>query len=233
MHNHHLVAFGIILGATVIGCAKETSQIAVDTTASTSVRAAEPTPPQRDSATGRLALRTEAQQHFDAAREALRFKDPKTMASALRAAATVVHQQTDSAANEVKAHLNEVAHELDTLANRAESGAKLTADRLDRLFARANQAEAERHQRRSVDALILRDTLRAAEDMLMAVDHLERAARDARIPLDQPALAVAHSARALGADLLDRHAPGQRSIQAVQDSLGREIRQFGMRVRRR
>jgi hypothetical protein len=155
------------------------------------------------------------------------------MASALRAAATVVHQQTDSAANEVKAHLNEVAHELDTLANRAESGAKLTADRLDRLFARANQAEAERHQRRSVDALILRDTLRAAEDMLMAVDHLERAARDARIPLDQPALAVAHSARALGADLLDRHAPGQRSIQAVQDSLGREIRQFGMRVRRR
>ena len=233
MHNHRVVVLGIVIGVTALGCSKEVPQVAVDTTAGTKPSAALPTPSQRDSATGRLAMRTEAQQHFDEAREALRHKDPKAMATALRAAAVVVRQQTDSAADDAKARLGAVAHELDTLARRAEDGAQLAANRLNLLFASANQAEAERHQRRSVDALILRDTLRAAEDMLMAVDHLERAARDARIPLDKPALAVANSARALGADLLDRHASGQRSIRAVQDSLGREIHQFGTRIRRR
>lgn len=160
------------------------------------------TTPPRDSLGGTLAERIEPQQHFDQARAAFASSDRASTAAALRQAAAHFRQVTDTASPQVRAQLNDVERSLSALAGKMEGTASVSLREIDRVFASAHLAEAERHQVLSVNAWTEKDSLRTAEELVMAVDHLERAAKDARLAFDAKAKRELASARKTGAALL-------------------------------
>ncbi len=198
---HAIPGFVVLWGCTGEPMNKGTTASLGDSTAS-----GIPTIAMVDSVPGELALRKEPVQFFQRAHTAIAQKDARKAAAALRDAARYFRQVRDSAAVKVKARLTNVEGELDSLARVAEGKEGIALRALDGAFARANLAEAERHAARLDAAWVRKDTMSAAAEIIMTVDHIERANTDAAAPADKYESLQLAAARRLGTDLL-KHVP--------------------------
>ena len=189
------------------------ARIPIDTTAASAPR------DLVDSATGVLARRVEPQQYFDDTRAALAAKESEKARTSLLAAARFLHHQADSRTGEVREHLRSVARDIDTLAATVARQREVSMRRLDHAFARANLAESDRHLGRVATAWTGKDTARAADELLMAADHLERAAKDGRVADSKARSAATAAARSLATDLLQRQPDAPDRLPRTQDAL--------------
>lgn len=184
-----------------------------------------------DSAAGSIIHRREPQRLLDTARALFREGAFANAAGELRAAAAYFRSVRDSTPAVMREHVHGTELALDSLARRVARGGELSLRQFDATLSRANRTESERHLVRSTEAWVLRDTIRAAEELLMAVDHLERAAKDGARALDRADRATLAEAQQLGTDLL-RHAPlaTRASMERVHADLGRAIERLGERT---
>jgi hypothetical protein len=134
-----------------------------------------------------MAARREAQPQLDSARTSYARREFDRAATQLRAAAAFARAEADSAIGDGRAALLQAGHDLDSLAARVARNAAGNVSAFDRTFARVHEAESRHHLARARDAWTRRDRERAGEELLMAVDHLERASKDAALPLDATA----------------------------------------------
>ena len=192
-----------------------------DTRASPPVRA--PTPTAEPS---QLAVRQEAQESFDSARTALVRKDYGESARHLTAAAAFMRSHAALAEIGAVAALQGASKELEMLAERLTRGDSLTTRMLDRVVANANRAEGQHHLRRAVVAIADRDYGHAGEELLMAVDHLERAALDLRRPNDAEADPALSDARAFADHLVRGGVPSRAEARHVIGQLEAELRRL-------
>lgn len=173
---------------------------------------------------GALAVRREAQEHFDKAREHFLRKDMTTAATEIRAASTFLREQADSVSGDVKDHLLGSARELDKLATDVERNMIRTERSLDYAFARSQRAEAERHHANAVAAWARKDLARASDELTMAADHFERAAKDAGAVLGAGAKTVLTDTREVAGQLT-------RGVGFVPEQVGKVIEAFGKEIR--
>lgn len=208
--QHTRYATVLLLGSVLLtACKGEKSREADragERTAVDTVSQVEPTMAKVDSAPGVLARRREAEEHFEKARMSFVSKDMAKSAGDIRAAAAYFKRLRDSTSGSIQRRIVETQRELEEVAVKLENRKDVSIRQLDHAFARANQAEAERHLSRSADAWTRKDTTAAAEELIIAVDHLERASKDAGVSLDKSESATLADARRVGSDLL-RHVP--------------------------
>ena len=163
---------------------------------------------------GALASRREAQDLFDAARGALARKDLESAATALSDAATFIQAEARTAGGDAEQALGRSAEEIDLIAVRVAHGEIHAPDTLDHAFANAHAAEALHHLLRAHAAILKRDNVRAGEELVMSVDHLERAAKDARLHADSLIQAAIADTRSLAGEMI-------RGMEAVPDEAAR------------
>jgi hypothetical protein len=182
---------------------------------------------------GALAMRREAQEHLDKARERFVQKDMTTAATELRAASTFLRERADSATGEVRDHMLRSAGELDKLANEVESNAIKSAKSLDYAFARAQHAEAELHHSHAVAAWARKDMARASDELTMATDHFERAAKDAGEVLGAGAKKALTDTREVAGQLTKGVGFVPEQVGKAIEELGKEIRILGTKIEKR
>ena len=163
---------------------------------------------------GALASRREAQESFDAAREALVRKDFEGAATALSDAATFYQVEARTAPLDAKQALDRAGDALDSLAARVAHGEVRSPAALDRVVANAHAAEAWLHLIRGHAAVLKRDNVRAGEELVMSVDHLERAAKDAGAHADSLVRSAIADTRSLAAEMV-------KGMEAVPDETAR------------
>lgn len=214
-------------------CTKDTARNGTAASIADTTAPGIPTMAMVDSAPGELAHRREPEPFFERARAALAQKETRKAAVALREASRYFRAVRDSATVQVKEHLTTVENELDSLARVAEAKEGLARRALDGAFARANLAEAERHAARLDAAWARKDTITAAEEIIMTVDHVERANKDAAAPADKFEALQLADARRVGTDLL-RHIPltSAASMARVQQDLRSVIAKSAQHVRK-
>jgi hypothetical protein len=150
---------------------------------------------------GALASRHEAQDCFDSARTAFVKQDYEGCITRLAEAAAFFRQQSRAAEPDARPPLDAAAEEIETfLANVANRRQRTPRD-LDRVYAQAHAAESGMHLSHARTALAAADSVRAGEELLMSIDHLERAARDARRPRDSAVRRAVADTRPLAAKL--------------------------------
>ena len=130
-----------------------------------------------------MSARREAQMYFDNARAAFVAKRGAVASKALRDAAAFTREQAISATTPAKEALISSADELEKLASRVTAGAVKSVKTLDYAFARTQLAEAQLHCTRALSAWRATDAAATGAEMMMLVDHFERAASDAGQPL--------------------------------------------------
>lgn len=239
MRTIRTLATAVLWSAVASACTSETPQVASETTAATPPPESAAAPPVRDSgaAGGTLAMRSEAQDHLDRALNARLRRDGKAMAIELRAAAQFFVAAADSASSQIRTDAGTTARELNGLAREAESGELASEVQLERLFARANRTEAARHHARAEAAWTAHDTARTGEELLMAVDHLERAVKDAKLTRDTTTDATIDRGRRTGTTLLRGATAGGAGVTAPDiastlAAVGTEIGRVAVRLRR-
>jgi hypothetical protein len=175
---------------------------------------------------GPLATRHEAQASFDRARGALVAQDYRASARYLEEA--VAFMRSHAAQSEVGAlaALQGSAKELEVLAQRLARGDVQTTRAFDRVVANANRAEAQHHLTRAGAALADRAYRPAGEELIMAVDHLERAAHDLRQPNAPEAGRALGEARALAERLMGSDVPARADVKRVTGQLEAELRRL-------
>ncbi len=233
--RRHLILAAVALA--VVGCRKNTDRVPEHDSSGLAVADTVGLPtgmtPPRDSLAGTLAERTEPQHFFDQARAAFATEDRVGAASALRQGAAYFHAIPDTASAAVRVTLDDVERSLSALADRLDGASAVTVRELERAFVSANLAEAERHHALSTIVWARRDTLRTGEELVMAVDHLERAAKDARIALGAKATRELAAARKTGTALLARRPLGDAaSVPRTQEGIGDAIRDVRARSTR-
>lgn len=176
---------------------------------------------------GALASRREAQESFDAVREALVRKDFEGAATALSDAATFYQAEARTAPVEAKPALDRASEVLDSLAARVAHGEAPAPVALDRVFANAHGAEVWLHLMRAHAAVLKRDNVRAGEELVMSVDHLERAAKDASLQADSLVLAAIADARSLAGEMLKGMEAVPDETARVTDELERAVDRIG------
>lgn len=223
----------LLLVAVVVGCRREREARTEDTAAAAPAAVATPKAETTTTASaGTLARRNEAQDHFDRSREAFLRKDAKATAAELRSAAAFMREQANDAAGQTREHVTASAREFDRLAQDAERSAPSSAKRLDYAFARANRAEAERHNASAVSAWAKKDTARTGEELTMAVDHLERAARDAGQTLDASAKSAVGQARTVASEMMRGFVTVPADVERTTSALRAQIARLGARIER-
>lgn len=185
--------------------------------AAVSAAVAEPTP---------LAMRQEAQASFDSARAALLREDYGESARHLGEAAAFMRSHAALAEIGAIAALQGSAKELEMLVERLERREPLTTRMLDRVVANANRAEGQHHLTRAAAAIEHYDYGDAGEELLMAVDHLERSALDLRRPNDAEADPALSDARELGRSMLQGGVPTRDDARHVIRQLEGELRRL-------
>lgn len=183
-------------------------------------------------AEGGLATRREAQEFLDRAREALAVGSPSSASTALYEAAGFFREQTELAKAGAQAGLERAAADLALLALRLEGGDTVLSAELDLTFARAQIAEAMNHCLLAKDAMHQREPGRAGDEITMAIDHYERAARDGRLAPSAWERASVAGARAAAASLL-RGSRVPRTTPRAIDALGGAIMRMTARLERR
>jgi hypothetical protein len=211
---YHLTC--IVLGGIVLAaCTKESSR--PDQTASSAGAGTDTMALSTrtvDSAAGALANRREAQQLFESARAALVQKQTRNAAAELRRASAYFVRLADSTSGAIRTRVGQTHRGLDSLASKLEARTEVSVRELDRAFARANYVESERHLARSHEAWTRSDTSEAAGELLIAVDHLERAAKDAGSSLGRAGTRTVADARRLSNDLLRQVPPANGATMA-------------------
>ena len=198
---------GWILSAVIMACG--TGDVARDDAA-----ARPAIPLDTVESRGALATRREAQPAFDAARAAIAKKHFGDAGTALADAAEFFQTEARIAETDARPALERVGRELAALATSAARGEVRAPGVLDRAFARAHAAEASLHLTRAHAAIIRRDNVRAGEELLMTVDHVERAAKDARLQTDSLVQAALANARSLAIEMT-------KGMEAVPDEAAR------------
>jgi len=212
-----------LLGAALVACGR-TEAPHPDTSGAAHV------PLQRVESPGALALRREAQESFDGARAALVRKDFEGAATALSDAATFYEVEARTAPLDAKPALDRAGEALDSVAARVAHGEIRTPDALDRVFVNAHGAESWLHLTRAHAALLKRDNVRAGEELVMSVDHLERAARDASLKGDSLVQATIADLRSLSGEMVEGMEAVPDEMARVTDELERAIGRIGTTV---
>jgi hypothetical protein len=178
-----------------------------------------------DESPGALASRHEAQSFFDAARAALIRKDFDGCLTSLTEAVAFFRAAALGAEPDARVALVAAAEELETLVANVARGRTRTARDFDRVFAQAHAAEAAHHSARARVALLKDDNVRAGEELLMSLDHLERAAKDARLRADSTVRAAIADTRTLASEMV-------KGTIAVPDEVARVTAEIGRAIRR-
>ena len=174
---------------------------------------------------GALASRHEAQSSFDAARRALVRRDFDGCVASLSEAAAFFRATASAAEPDAREALTAAAEELETLVANIAKGQARTPKDFDRVFARAHAAESAHHLARARVALLKDDHVRTGEELVMSVDHLERAAKDARLRADRDVQTAIAYAKTLAGEMV------QGTI-AVPDETTRVAQQIARAIRR-
>ncbi len=150
-----------------------------------------------------LASRLECQEALDAARTALVRKDVDRCVTSLAQAAAFLRTEAIAAPPEARTALVAAADEFEMLlANVAKNRARTSRD-FDRVAARAHTAETGLHLSRAREALLKDDDVRAGQEYFMASDHLERAAKDARLRADPVVQVAIADTRSLATEMMN------------------------------
>jgi hypothetical protein len=187
----------------------------------------------REAGTGAMATRREAQDNFDRARAAFIGRRFAEASRELNRAALFLREQADSAAAVPRARLLKSARELEALADNVHDGLIDSPLYLDYAFARAQLADAENHHQRALMAWVRRDNACVGDELLMAVDHVERAAQDGRVPIGPDTRVVLDSARWVATRLCSGIDWRPEVVGRVSDQLGAQIHGLSLVLRRR
>lgn len=224
MRHQVLVPAALLLGVVGGACGRP-EESKTSTTAATSAASAS-TARETTLSSGAIGTRSEAQDHFDRSRAAFLNKDMKTSAAELHDASLFMHARADSASGFARALAARSASELDSLARDVATSSKMSVARLDHAFAHANRAEAERHYALATRAWSQHQPARTGEELTMAIDHFERAAKDAGISLDSAATDAMERARSVA----DGQLQGGTAPNGVDEALKNvelQLRRFG------
>lgn len=173
-----------------------------------------------------LATRQEAQESFDSARAALVREEYAESARHLAEAAAFMRSHAARAKIGAIAALQGSAKELEMLADRLTRGEPVTTRMLDRVVANANRAEGQHHLTRAAAAIENREYRDAGDELLMAVDHLERSALDLRRPNEPEADPAISDARALAGRMVRGGVPSRDDARQVIRQLEAELRRL-------
>ena len=174
---------------------------------------------------GVLADRHEAQSCLDSARSAFVRRDYEGCITRLAEAAAYFREQARVAPLDARSSLDAAAEEIETfLANVANGRDRSTKD-LDRVYAQAHAAESGMHLAHARTAMAAGDSVRAGEELVMSIDHLERAARDARRPRDAAVRRAVTDTRAVATAMIE-------GTSAVPDEVTRASREIEAAIRR-
>jgi hypothetical protein len=122
------------------------------------------------------------------------------------------------------------ARELDKLATDVETNMIKTKRSLDYAFARSQRAEAERHHADAVAAWARKDMARASDELTMAVDHFERAAKDAGSVLSAGTKNVLTDTREVAGQLTKGVGFVPEQVGKVIEAFGKEISVLGAKI---
>ena len=182
-------------------------------------------------AAGALASRQEAQEFFDRAREALVAGSSSSASTSLHEASGFFRERTELAKAGAQVGLERAAADLALLAVVLEGGDTVSLAQLDLTFARAQIAEAMNHCLLAKDAIQKSEPGRAGDELTMAIDHFERATRDARVEPDAWERASLRRARRAASGLFQGDATSPRTTKAI-DTLGGVIMRMADRLDR-
>ena len=218
---------GALTLVIVVSCTSGPADEWSDPRSQGSAAPAAPTPvPLVREAPGALAARREAQESFDRARAALLREAFAESARELANASAFMRTHAEEAEIGAIAALQGTSKELEMLSGRLARGEPLTVRTLDRVFANANRAEAQHHLTRAVAAMAEGKYPRAGEELIMGVDHLERALRDLRRWPDPEADAALADARLLADLLLRGDVPPRVEAERVTGQIEAELRRL-------
>ena len=201
---------------------------------STGRRAAAPdTAPARGavSTASTLGTRSEAQAELDDARLALQKGDRVAFARDLRYASALFRTHVNEPTSAAKRQLDESAARLDTLADLVQGGRTLAVAVLDTAIARAQLADAEHHRSMAAVAWARHENQRAGAELTMALDHLERAARDAHLEIGAAARSAMNASRGAAAGLATAKAGAPSEMDRWLGTIGQEIARLDARLR--
>jgi hypothetical protein len=170
-----------------------------------------------------LSARLEAQPYLDGARSAFVARDRGAASKGLRDAAAFTRGQADSAIEPAKKALAASADELNRLATRVSKGSVKTVKTLDNTFARMQLAEAQLHCTRALDASNRKNAGATSAEIVMLVDHFERAAADAGNPLSASAQQAVATARSLAGKLTQTANVPQADVDAALAAMDKEV----------
>ena len=170
---------------------------------------------------GALADRHEAQSCLDSARSAFVRRDYEGCITRLAEAAAYFREQARVAPLDARSSLDAAAEEIETFLANVANGRDRSPKDLDRVYAQAHAAESGMHLAHARTAMAAGDSVRAGEELVMSIDHLERAARDARRPRDVTVRRAVTDTRAVATKMLehasvtpDQVARASRAIEA-------------------
>lgn len=206
------------LAVLVAGCQRDQRREPVDS--GTTGRAIAESP-------GALATRREAQEALERARLAFERKDSLLAKSELKGAATFLRTEAQQAAGEAQAALRRAADELEVLGDRIAKGQLRSGAALVTASLSVNRTEAAYHLQRAKDALATAAHSRAADELTMTVDHLERAAKDAGRQADTTITSAIANARTLANELMKGIAAVPDESKKVADGLSIAIARLG------
>jgi hypothetical protein len=215
----------LVAMASALGCSVMPADDLTDRRVRQAAPASSSVPPA-PGVPGPLATRQEAQESFDSARAALVRDDYGESARQLAEAAAFMRSHAAQAKIGAIAALQGSAKELEMLAERLTRGEALTTRMLDRVVANANRAEGQHHLTRAAAAIADYDYGDAGEELLMAVDHLERSALDLRRPNEAEADPALSDARALANRMVRGGVPSRDEARHVIGQLEGELRRL-------
>jgi hypothetical protein len=170
-----------------------------------------------------LSARREGQMYFDGARTAFVTKRAADASQALRDGAAFTRRQSISAASPAKEALVSSADELEKLASRVRAGTVKSVQTLDYAFARTQLAEAQLHCTRALSAWRATDAAATATEIIMLVDHFERAAADAAQPLAPATQQTLDAARSLADKLTRGGSVVPLDVEATLSAMDKEV----------
>jgi hypothetical protein len=220
-----MLIVALVVVALVAGCGEGSGDGLTDGRVRRPAPSSTPVPPAA-AEPGALATRQEAQASFDSARAALVREDYGESARHLAEAAAFMRSHAAEAEIGAIAALQGAAKELEMVAERLARSEPLTTRMLDRVVANANRAEGQHHLTRAVAAIADRDYRRAGEELIMAVDHLERSALDLRRPNETQADPALSDARSLADRMVRGGVPTRAEAKHVIGQLEAELRRL-------
>lgn len=179
---------------------------------------------------GEIGMRQEAQTHFDSARSFFLAGNRALAGRNLRDAAAFIRSHADSAAGGVTTALSTSAAELETVATSIENNAVTSVAELDAASARAQCAEAQYHFARAKEGWTAKHWPRTVDELTMAIDHFERAAKDGGQRLDATADSALAAVRQFAARVRSGEIVSDAEYGRVATDFDHALRDLGARL---